>query len=142
MNQEPASSSGLSCPQLSRLQLSPDDLASLGRQGSVCRETRGPGGIRFFKLRFRVAGRQRVKYLGSDPTVADQVAQELELLQREVRLRRQLARALKNARQAERDVRRSAAGVLATLGYRFHGRELRKSRTPGDDSHSMLVPLN
>ena len=117
-------------PQLARLQLSPEVLATVAQQGTVQRETRGPGGSSYFKLRYRLDGKQRVKYLGADLQLATEVAQELESLQRAVRQRRELRSNLKQARRVARQVRRSAAGLLENLGYRFHGGALRKKRTP------------
>jgi hypothetical protein len=114
-------------PGLARLTLSREELEALHHQGFVQREPRGPN-FACFKLRFRVAGRQRVVYLGSDPETAGRISRELKALQHEVRRSRQASRALKIVRRTARDVRRRSAEVLAGLGLKFHGTTLRKSR--------------
>ena len=75
-------------PALSRLRLSNADYQALARQGFVARETRGTR--TYFKLRFRRAGKQIVRYLGSQAQLSAQVEQELKQLQRERRSQRTL----------------------------------------------------
>ena len=63
------------------LRLTEEEFRALRRRGTVCREHRRSGVI--FKLRFRTEdGRQRVRYVGSDPKMAGMIRRELQDLQR------------------------------------------------------------
>src|SRR6185295_4287514 len=66
---------------LEELGLTRDEVAALKRQGFVSAEPRRKN-IQIFKLRFRMSGRQQVRYLGCDPAVAAAVERELRGLQR------------------------------------------------------------
>ena len=86
-------------PLLNQLPLSDEELSALSRQGFVHRERRGAKTV--FRLRFRVDGRQRVRYVR--PRDAEALEAELALLQREVRARRRLTGVAALARQLLRD---------------------------------------
>lgn len=109
---------------LSELNLAPDDLACLLRQGFVSSEFRSRRGKTFgpyYKLRWRSEGRQRVKYLGRDFEKAAKVS---SLLQRRRSLRRgqtKLGKNLHAALQALRDARNQLEIALAARGIRLHG---------------------
>ena len=60
---------------MAKLGLAPGEIKALATQGFVARERRG--GRIYWKLRFRVGGRQRVRYLGSDATKAAAIRAEL-----------------------------------------------------------------
>ena len=62
------------------LRLTEEERHALTQQGFVSVDKRGEA--RYFKLRFRLRGTQRVCYLGNDPDVAERVCGELQLLQR------------------------------------------------------------
>ena len=110
--------------QLSQLPAS--EVEALTRQGFVSAERRGSQ--TYFKLRYRVSGKQRVRYLGSDARVADEVAAELRRLQQGRRTMLELNRAARHVRSGLRDCKRKWQPVFVQLGFRFHGRTLRKRR--------------
>ena len=116
-------------PILAQVGLTPAESTALKSQGFVSAETRGQR-CTVYKLRFRIDGRQRVLYLGTNPLVADAVRAALRSLQKARRTRRNL-RALID--QANRLLRESKSQLLADAkqeGYRFHGRALRRPRRP------------
>ena len=77
------------CSALAGLQMTALELQALRRQGFVSREQRGKRS--YFKLRFRLLGQQRAKYIGSDPAVARQVQRNLDVHQAERRSELELA---------------------------------------------------
>ena len=118
---------------LAALALPAEDLEALTRQGFVAAEPRRRGGRPlgpFFKLRWRRSGRQRVRYLGKDPARADAVRAALEGLRRPVRLARQAARLLAEARKRLRQVKQALAPRLAAGGLHLHGYEARRTAAP------------
>src|SRR4051794_31107499 len=88
-------------PLLNRLALSDEELGALTRQGFINSERRA--GKTIFRLRYRVDGRQRVRYVS--PRDAAALEAELGLLQRRIRARRRLAGLSALARHALRDRR-------------------------------------
>src|SRR5262245_2104502 len=101
---------------LAGLGLAVEDLTALRRQGFVSRDARG-----HYKLRYRLRGKQRVRYLGSDAAFADQVRQALSLLQAPARLNRELGQLVQISRRALRDSKGRLAPLLESAGYGFHG---------------------
>ena len=123
-------SSGAPTPGLAALGLSNEELCALARQGFVGGEYRGRRGP-YFKLRFRVARRQIVKYLGNDVVVAKGIQQEVILLQAEHRLSRQLQRLTMQAREVLRETKLILRDDVRAAGFDFHGLAVRqKTRAP------------
>jgi hypothetical protein len=91
----------------------------------VSREQRD--GRTYFKLRFRRAGRQIVRYVG-DAHRAGDVKNELSALQTEARLMRQLKTLTKTANQQLREVKKQLQPILEVHGWAFHGRTIRRPR--------------
>ena len=112
-------------PLLSRLRLSDEELIALSHQGSIRSEMRGTKKIS--RLRFRVHGRQHVRYV--IPRDAATVEAELESLQKTVRVRRSLNRVARVAREMLCQRKRSLTPLLEERGYRFHGHQIRKCQT-------------
>lgn len=112
---------------LARLRLSDAQLRSLATQGTVCAERRASGFV-CYKLRFRDAGRQCVRYLGTDLAVADQLRAEVHQLQTKVRRRRELARLGRRVRDAMRRTKQQMAPFAIEAGLAFHGLALRSPR--------------
>lgn len=83
-----------------------------------------------YKLRFRVEGRQRVVYLGTDPARVQRIKCELEELQHRVRTARELRKLSRQAKDAMRASRRQLAPLLEQAGFHFHGIEIRETRRP------------
>ncbi len=113
-------------PALARLRLEQEALEALRRGGFVARQHRR--GRVYFRLRFRVGGRQVTRYLGSDPQVAAQVERALEQWQQARRLDLELGRL---AREANRKLRRAKQQLMPevrTYGLYFHGLSVRRKR--------------
>ncbi len=66
--------------RLEDLELEPEERVALQRQGFVSVEKRANGSS-YFKLRFRCGGHQRVRGLGNNPAVAEQVRRQVQELQ-------------------------------------------------------------
>jgi hypothetical protein len=113
-------------PALAALRLSDAVVDALRVQGHVSEERRGD--CRFYKLRFRLAGQQRVLYLGSDRQRAVDVEQELEVLQRDVRRQRRQAALGRIAAKRLQDTKHALQPLLAARGFYFHGLAVRKRR--------------
>jgi hypothetical protein len=115
-------------PLLSELGLSAEEIAALRRQGFVSREQRR--GRTLFKLRYRMPpdGKQCVRYLGSDPSVAQAVRLELAQMQRVRKLDLELGKLRRRIPAGLRRRWKSAAPRLKPLGYHFHGFMIRQVR--------------
>jgi hypothetical protein len=117
--------SGLTALNLSKVHL--DDLAS---QGSIHRDIAASGRTTF-KLRFRSAGRQVVRYLGGDVEFVNQIERELAQLQRAVKERRCSCRLLRSAGLQLRHSKRRLEPRLRLIGFHFYGREIRRHLANG-----------
>ena len=111
-------------PLLNRLAMSDEELRAVSRQGFLRSETRGTKTI--FRLRYRLHGRQHVRYVS--PGDAAALEAELGLLQRRVRARRRLTGLAALARQVLRHRRSTLAPLLEAGGYHFHGHQIRRFR--------------
>ena len=113
-------------PLLIGLGLSVEEIAALRRQGFVSREQRR--GRTLFKLRFRMPSErgQHVRYLGGDPAVAEAVRRELGQIQRVRKMDLKLGKLRRKIAESLRCRWSSAAPQFKLLGYRFHGRTLRR----------------
>lgn len=98
---------------------------ALRSNGFVCSEERSY--CQVYKLRFRVAGRQRVRYVGS-AAAADQIRQELAVWQAGTRAKRALRQAQHEARRAIRQIKPYLAPLVQAAGLKFHGRAIRRPR--------------
>lgn len=110
-----------------RLGLSTEEITSIRHQGFISREKRGRGTI-VFKLRFRLDGRQRVKYLGTDAAQAALVQQELEKHQRGRQINQQLRELNRETAKLLRESKHRLEPFVAQAGLRFHGRAIRRPR--------------
>jgi hypothetical protein len=112
-------------PALAGLRLADEDWTLLTRQGFVAAERRG--NHIHFKLRFRKDGRQVVRYL-SDAAAASAVSAELNQLQINRRIRREL-RALDQAgRRLLRESTKKLQSLVQSYGLKPHGRNYRLPR--------------
>ena len=114
------------CQGLSRLKLSADEIEELKSQGFVAEERRGK--TVYFKLRFRLQGRQRVKYLGRDVAFVNMIRQELAVIQTPRRTLQHVERCGQHARTSLRQMKSELTPMLASYGYHFHGMAIRKTR--------------
>lgn len=110
------------------LSIGPAEQHALKQQGFVAaeyRKGRGP----YFKLRYRVNGRQRVVYLGTDARLADEIRRELAQLQADRRGYRKLACLTEEAYDVLRNSKQRLEVELSRLGLKFHGHAIRRSRS-------------
>ena len=103
------------------------ELIALRRQGFISRETRGRSTI--FKLRFRMNGQQRVRYLGTDERRIAAIQAALNKLQAGRALDRRLRDLEQQARERLKDSKQRLFPVMKAAGWRFHGRAIRRMRT-------------
>jgi hypothetical protein len=118
-----------------KLGLTGEDLAALAEQGFVSAEYRFRGHRRygpFHKLRWRVAGRQRVRYLGRNPILGERVRLALAAWQAPRRTQRVSAALLHSVRRALRAAKAAAAPQLACEGRYLHGYIARRRRRDDD----------
>jgi len=118
---------------LDQLGLTPEECDSLRRQGFVAAERRGPACV-VFKLRFRMRGRQVVRYLGTDPEWADTVRRALSAWQSPQHAQRLLRRTERDSRRLLRSVKPRLIQAVEAAGLKFHGRQIRRPR------QSMALP--
>jgi hypothetical protein len=124
---------------LAELRLSAEELAALARQGFVSREHRGSRGP-YFKLRYRVAGEQKVRCLGTCSDRAEQIARALLDLQAQRREEKDDARLLRRGRRHLRASTAAVTWIAEANGYHFHGHALRrksKGHTPDAATYRM-----
>ncbi len=124
-------------PALRGLGLEEGELAALSRQGFVSPEQRGPQRAVIHKLRYRIQGRQRTRYLGSDPKFLEQIRRELAELQGPVRRHRNLQELRRQAWRGLRQAKSILAPLLAAEGWYYHGLTIRRRRVPasGNKDH-------
>ena len=114
-----------------QLRLTPEERDSLRVQGFVAAERRGPACV-VFKLRFRMRGRQRVRYLGTDPEWADAVRRALSAWQSLQDAKRLLQRTERDSRKLLRSIKPRLVQAVEAVGLRFHGRLIRTPRKAAD----------
>jgi hypothetical protein len=125
---------------LAQLGLVPEEVLALRKQGFVSGEKRGPGHT-CYKLRFRFAGRQRVRALGGDAAVAERVRQELAELQASTRLDRELAQLTRKAKRMLREARQRLEPLLREEGFAFHGLAVRRKGSKETLQSKKSTPL-
>jgi hypothetical protein len=111
-------------PALSALGVSAAELTAIAAQGFLNSERRGDQTNT--KLRFRINGKQRVKYIR--PQTLTTVKAELEQLQASKHLRAALRAQTKEARRYLKEAQLVLDAMLANEGLHFHGRQLRVVR--------------
>ncbi len=111
-----------------RLQLAPAEVAALTQQGFVSSERRGPNSL-VYKLRYRLQGRQRVRYLGTCALTARAIEQELQQLQRTRHERRQLLQLHALMRRQLKAGKAALRPLLQSAGFAFHGFAVRRKRS-------------
>jgi hypothetical protein len=104
------------------------ELTSLCRQGFISREQRRPEQAPLYKLRYRLEGRQRVRYLGSDPAFIGVIRHELSVIQQTAKRHRKMQRVLRLARRGLRRAKSALAPLLATEDCYYHGFAIRRRR--------------
>ena len=110
-------------PALAALRLRVGDLEELAEQGFVCEERRG--NRTYYKLRFRRAGKQIVRY-GADRAAI--VEAELAMLQTDTKVMRELNAKVKFANKLIREAKQAIEPVLKANGFVFHGLAIRLPR--------------
>jgi hypothetical protein len=105
----------------------------LASQGSVHASWRTYQGRRlgpYYRLLFRIDGRQHSRYLGTDPAFADEIRCLLAHMQAPLREGRTLTRCRAQLRAALRLQKRELDGQLRRLGLYLKGSEIRGRRKP------------
>jgi hypothetical protein len=111
-------------PALSGLGLRVDAPSALAQQGFLSVDRRGDK--QYAKLRFRLHGKQRVKYVR--PEHRAEVSAELERLQAGPRLRSALRAESRKVRSIVKESEATLQAALEKSGFHFHGRKLRLTR--------------
>ena len=114
---------------LVRVGLTAEEITAVKRQGVVSAELRGRK-CTVFKLRFRIDGRQRAKYLGTGAALADTVREALRRLQKSKWIDQNLQALVREANRLLRESKSQLLPFADAAGYRFHGRTLRRPRRP------------
>jgi hypothetical protein len=109
------------------LGLSAAEQAALARQGFIAPEYRHQKGP-YYRLHFRLDGRQTTRYLGCDSTVIPTLRAELADLQRLTHLDRELGQRCRQARRLLRATKKRLAPDLQRAGYHYHGLDIRRRR--------------
>ena len=122
---------------LANLLRSPEELRALERQGFVSAEPCGNATI--YKLRFRLRGKQIIRYVGQSSELASAITAELRGLQAPTRAVRELHRAAKEVRSGLRASRRALAPILEDLGFHFYGSAIRQTRPNQHDKATDAV---
>ena len=112
---------------LADIELTSEEKAALSRQGFVGAEKRGERGP-YYRLHFRLHGRQTTRYLGRDPAVAERIRNELAVWQHNCHLARRIARLHQEARRVIRESKARMGPLVLEAGYQFHGFTLRRPR--------------
>lgn len=120
---------GRSNSLLEQVGLTSEEIAAVKCQGVVCQEARGRKSS-IFKLRFRVDGRQRVQYLGSDPAYAETVREELRSIRKGKLMDKRLRSLVSEAKRLLRQSISRLQPLVEPIGISFHGRALRQARRP------------
>ena len=108
------------------LGLSAEDIGALKRQGSVAKENRGDRTV--YKLRWRVAAKQRTKYLGTDLAGVNCIQEQLRQHQSICRIKKQLRDLGREGRAVLRETKLRLQPLLEEIGLAFHGWEIRRPR--------------
>jgi hypothetical protein len=114
-------------PALAELGLTDEELEALRSQGFVGQETRHHR--LYYKLRFRLHGKQRVRYIRGAAR-AQAVRSELDALQHMVLHAREIAALAREGAAILRASKKSLAPLLAARNFHFHGRSIRRRRRP------------
>jgi hypothetical protein len=107
------------------LGIPPIEVDAIQRQGFVASEQRGNKTL-VYKLRFRIDGRQRVCYLGTDAGYAARVSAALRALQQQRTFEWRMGARAAELRSILRTIKPRLAPHAAASGLQFHGRRLRR----------------
>ena len=111
---------------LEALGLGNEEITALRQQGFVAGEVRA--GRVIYKLRFRLQGRQRVRYLGTDADKAVCVERLIQTLQRGRRIKKQLRDLNHDLTEKLGEMKRRLEPFLDRAGLKFHGLAIRNPR--------------
>jgi hypothetical protein len=112
-------------PASAKLGLNEDELNEIAFQGFVCQEKRRDRV--YHKLRFRIGGKQRVRYIG-DAEAARKVGEELSVLQEHLRHFRHVAALRRVVREQLQASKQALEPYLKARGLYYHGQSIRKRR--------------
>lgn len=115
-----------SFPGLASLGLTPEAWETLVHRGNLCAESGRTGTV--YKLRYRIEGKQRSRYVGKVPEFVAQIRRELTELQADTRSRTRLRQLEEEALQCLRTTKQLLTPLLPAAGRVFHGRAIRRQR--------------
>jgi hypothetical protein len=125
-------------PRQPPTEIIPTALLDLGLRGEELHALRSGGWVRstlrgrcsqVYELVYRLNGRQRRRYLGTDAARANTIRAALNDWQRSRTSRLVLQRAVRDAGDQLRATKNRLTEPLLGAGYHFHGRTIRKFRT-------------
>jgi hypothetical protein len=109
------------------LNLTAEEWLAVQCQGYVSSKPRGQRGCVYY-LRFRVHGRQKARYLGSDPERAKAVQAAIEAQRRPRRALARLRRRLREVRTYLASMKPQLEPYALAAGFHFHGRAIRRRK--------------
>jgi len=112
--------------ELDKLRLTANERKALETQGFVSQECRGLR--RYYKLRFRLMGRQHVRYIGADFERARQIECELRQLRQQRERFQEIVKIVREGRALLRQTKKEVAAALEGSDLYFHGQEIRRKR--------------
>ncbi len=113
-------------PTLDQLKLTPAQMMAVAATGYLVTDDRNRR--TYFKLRYRMSGRQKVKYIGANVEKAAKIQAELRLLQQRRNAERNLRRLNERARAHLKAMKRKLEPTLQEFGLTFHGLAVRRPR--------------
>lgn len=122
---------------LAALGLKTEEIAALRQQGFVACEARA--GRVIYKLRFRLRGRQRVRYLGTDPARADGVERLIQAIQSGRRFKKQLRELDHEVTEKLKNLKQRLSPFLDRAGLKFHGLAIRLPRARSPETTKPVI---
>jgi len=113
---------------IEKLGLTQPEWQALRTQGFVTAEPRGRR-TTIYRLRFRCAGRQQCKYIGTNRRSGLAVQIFLARHQQQHHVEQRMQSRLRKIQQVLRTVKTTVGPYLAEAGLHYHGNSIRRSRT-------------
>lgn len=122
---------------LAALGFKTEEIAALRQQGFVSSEMRS--GRMIYKLRFRLGGRQRVRYLGTNQEAADDVERLIQALQSSRRIKKQLRELDLEVTEKLKTLKQRLGPFLDRAGMKFHGLAIRSPRARSPETTKPVI---
>lgn len=92
-----------------------------------------------YKLRFRLGGRQRVRYLGTNQEEADDVERLVQALQSGRRIKKQLRELDHEVTEKLKTLKQRLSPFLDRAGLKFHGLAIRLPRARSPETAKPVI---